>query len=819
MATSRDIRYTAAIDDNPFAAAARRMGAHLQGLQGQQAAAGRSWGVVAEGMQAQFGQVTQSVAGGVASMGGHFGSLLEAFGRTRAGLGALVTVAAGLAATKAVSATAAMTESTMDLARVLGSSTNEAQVWRVALQDVGSSQEELEAAAKGMSRQLREGEKDMQAMGLQTRDAQGNFRPLSDMMTDALRILNGYAEGHDRALAAQELFGRGVGASSKLLLVNGEALEEARATVADFGLEVGANAVESWKAWDAATDRTTFGLQGMAKSVGSILMPVLTDLLRMFNSALPAALVIVRGAVGGLATAFHLVKNGVVVVWELINAFVVSVAEPIRAVVEALGRVMVGDFAGAAAQIKGIPRVITAAWSSAMTEIADSSEATREKIAAIWAPDVVAGAPIGARGTNTYKPPPKKPEAEKSEMPLFEAALAQIKLNAAQQDALREYGKAQELEYWRTILENTSLAGKDRVSILRKVAELEVGLLRERAKVAQDLGRVELDQWRERELGRLALEEDAARTAQELGQSTMAALLAQEEGFELRRQAIKRQALEASLANLDPERDPVKRAEINAQIEALELAHQLRIQQIRGSVAKQSAAEQAAIWEDLGSRMSGLWDAGINAMMQGTLRWSNAVRAIGAELLGWTAGIVKRQVVTWVFGENAKTAATQAGVLQRWAAESWASAKSVALWAATAVKNIMVSAWEAMAGAWKAIVGIPYVGPFLAPAAAAAAFAGVSAIASNVLSAEGGFDIPRGVNPIVQLHEEEMVLPRAQANAVRSLAEGGGRAGAGAGEDVRVSIQAHPMPGNYFIVHQTQLVAAIRQARRDGHPV
>ena len=41
-------------------------------------------------------------------------------------------------------------------------------------------------------------------------------------------------------------------------------------------------------------------------------------------------------------------------------------------------------------------------------------------------------------------------------------------------------------------------------------------------------------------------------------------------------------------------------------------------------------------------------------------------------------------------------------------------------------------------------------------------------------SAEGGYDIPGGVNPMTQLHEKEMVLPRAQANVIRDLAKDGG---------------------------------------------
>lgn len=130
---------------------------------------------------------------------------------------------------------------------------------------------------------------------------------------------------------------------------------------------------------------------------------------------------------------------------------------------------------------------------------------------------------------------------------------------------------------------------------------------------------------------------------------------------------------------------------------------------------------------------------------------------------------VGKKVKAWLFGEAEQTVATKTGTAARAAIEGAAALKSVALWAWTAAKNIMTSAWEAMAAAWKAIVGIPVVGPVLAPIAAAAAFAGVSKLAKNVASAEGGYDIPKGVNPLVQAHEEEMILPRQYANVIRSM--------------------------------------------------
>jgi hypothetical protein len=324
--------------------------------------------------------------------------LLESVGATRLGFVALVGAAAGLAASKAVAATAEMTEQAMDLARVLGSSTNEAQAWRLALEDVGAQQSDLEGAARGLARQLKEGEADMQAMGLQTRDTAGQLRPMNELLVDAIEVLNQHKEGADRALAAQQLFGRGVDTSSKLLLVNRDTLQEATQTMGELGLEVGAKAVAAWKDYDAATDRAGFGLKGLANTAGTVLMPALTDLIKAFNAAMPAAITVVRGALGGLVTAFEGLKNGVVIVWETLKAFVVSVVEPVRAVGEALGRLMVGDFRGAAEQIRAVPATITTAWSQAMERIAENSQRTRDRIGAIWSGDSAATNCAGSIG-------------------------------------------------------------------------------------------------------------------------------------------------------------------------------------------------------------------------------------------------------------------------------------------------------------------------------------------------------------------------------------------------------------------------------------
>ncbi len=70
----------------------------------------------------------------------------------------------------------------------------------------------------------------------------------------------------------------------------------------------------------------------------------------------------------------------------------------------------------------------------------------------------------------------------------------------------------------------------------------------------------------------------------------------------------------------------------------------------------------------------------------------------------------------------------------------------------------------------------------------------------STASAAGGYDIPSGVNPMTQLHEEEMVLPAKYANAIRDMSGGGGATPQTAPKnDVRIiNVQDMSQVGDYL---------------------
>lgn len=189
----------------------------------------------------------------------------------------------------------------------------------------------------------------------------------------------------------------------------------------------------------------------------------------------------------------------------------------------------------------------------------------------------------------------------------------------------------------------------------------------------------------------------------------------------------------------------------------------------------------------------------VNGMLQGTQRMSDIIRNVLRNIAAQYASTLVQVGLDWVKAEILKTWATLTGVKTRTAAEKAGAAATTSTNAETATTSIGAKAWEAAAGVYASIAQIPYVGPFLAPAMAIAAAATVLGFVGKIASASGGFDIPSGINPVTQLHEQEMVLPAHIANPLRGmLAAGGGFGGAAPtinvyamdSKDVRRSLQS-----------------------------
>jgi hypothetical protein len=342
----------------------------------------------------------------------------------------------------------------------------------------------------------------------------------------------------------------------------------------------------------------------------------------------------------------------------------------------------------------------------------------------------------------------------------------------------------------------------------------QLAMQREHASARRNIANIERAAAEQDQLDTVTSQERAAELQRNLG------LITQQQLLEVRARSIeqRRQIEEqAKLAELEAEKggvnDPVRVAQLQAEIAAIK-------QRFRGLKADNDGAQKVDQADPLnaifGTSQQAL-QGGLQSMVSnmkltlGGIR--DVARSIGGSIVqelvtkplaAFIVGGARKVAMAWFFGEGEVAANAAAG------------AQKVAIEGSVSLSVIAMRAYQAAAGAYAAIAAIPYIGPVLAPIAAGVALAGAIAFAKNIFSAEGGFDIPKGMNPMVQAHSNEMILPSKHADTMRALSDlhlSGNLAGGGGGGTVE--IKATPMAGDFFMVHRAQLVKALKASGRN----
>lgn len=380
---------------------------------------------------------------------------------------------------------------------------------------------------------------------------------------------------------------------------------------------------------------------------------------------------------------------------------------------------------------------------------------------------------------------PKKtaPDAPDSYMAYYREMLAEEERAQTILTQGREYGKAEELAFWQFILANAEATGKDRVSILRRTAELETDIVRQAARQKRELDLEAINGAGELASARLEAERAAAESLLATGEITAAQMLAMDASFEERRYQIRLVATQQRLQLLasDPDSNPAERRRLQTEIELLEVEHQQRLAGIKGAQKADALAPALNVWASI--------EQSSQKSIEGILGRTQSLRQGLAGI--WAA--IRGSVIT----ELAKIGVAK---LAAFAKERLMT-----------VAEIGMNATKAGAGAAASQAAIPVVGPALALAAMATILAAVGGLSARVPSAERGWSIPAGVNPLTQLHEQEMVLPKAEANAVRDMAGGGG------GSQLPQIVLQGYRHGNFFITEIAALAKALEHGQRNFH--
>lgn len=398
--------------------------------------------------------------------------------------------------------------------------------------------------------------------------------------------------------------------------------------------------------------------------------------------------------------------------------------------------------------------------------------------AAAAKPATVKGLKKGKGAEDDSKKKKAKEAADPSFMSYYEGALDEAKRVASEEDALREYSKQKELAYWRNLLQYAQLSASDRLSITRKVADLEVAIRREGALQARALADEERAGSMQLALGAVEVRRAANKLALDSDKITRQQYVAgememQAQIFQIQSAALKERM---QLALKDPNSTPAERARLNNELLQLEQQFQINRTQIVSQLYQKQDQQNTALFTGMANSFS----TSLEAMLLQAKTFQDAMRTLWNGL----AAVFIRVLITEPLGQwiamQAKMLAAKLGFgTAAAAADTATSAATVATKGAEASAVIGAEGAKAGAGAAASQAAIPIVGPGLAIAAMVATLAAVLALRSNLKSAAGGYDVPKGLNPMVQIHEEEMVLPKNLARGVRSMVAGGGDEGGG----------------------------------------
>lgn len=269
---------------------------------------------------------------------------------------------------EAIQASQEFVLSTDRFARTLGISTESASALRLALDTVGVSTETYDAVNQRMTMRLRTNEERFQALGVVTRDANGQLLNGQQIITNAGNALLKFKEGTDRNLAATELFGRGWVQVQEILRLNQAAMDDAGQTARDLGLAMSRDDVEAAHAYQKAMADAEAVVKGMGMAIFREMLPQLTAMAKWFREEGPNAIEKTRQALLALMGAQSATASGFEIVWISIKAALQQISVAIIAL---------GDPATSNA------RTARDAWKRAFEQINDIGQTAGEQIVAI----------------------------------------------------------------------------------------------------------------------------------------------------------------------------------------------------------------------------------------------------------------------------------------------------------------------------------------------------------------------------------------------------------------------------------------------------
>ncbi len=708
------------------------------------------------------------------------------------------------------------------LSKQLGITTEEASILNVALAATRNTTDTMSVASSMITRTLRTNEAAFKALHVETRDGNGNYRTTLDLMMDVNSSLSKLKGGIDQNAAGMAIYGRKWDEVRGLVRLTESQLEHAKKRAEELHLIVGPEGIKQMAAYKQAQVDMKETMHSVEIMIGNAVMPTLIQLGAWFNSIGPQSVEIFKGALNGIITFFQYVVLGAITLYETLKWVINNIITSATTLANVFSKIMDGDFRGAWESAKAGWKEAGDTSEQTLKRITTAANSTNDAVAKLW----------GLKKTNTQQSivpdgehydAAKEPKNKKSESRIsaWEADLEEIKM------ANKEFWDddiAGDRNYWSQLLATADLSAEERIAIRRKLFEFDKKAAHEALATTVEALKIEADAalrggeeriaiaertaaailtahngnkeakeyqaaLREiqkmqmeheadqrkradmladhlRELSNIetSIERDKVNNLKAIGALSDSQAIAAETDLLAKEQANDRNALETKLANA--RQGSVEEQQLMNQLEAMQARHAQQM----GQLNMQAANAASKPWRDMITGIGQAFQNTITNMIMYGGRFGDIMRKLSIAVVGaMVSGFVKmgvewaqQQIMMTLFGQTQEQA--------RVAARAAAAAETYGV---TAMRNVALTTSEtavASMGAASAVAPIPIVGPAMA-AAAAAEMSALGAGYIAMASAAGGYDIPSGINPVVQTHANEMILPANLAEKVRNMTD------------------------------------------------
>ena len=783
-----------------------------------------------------FGNATKGMEG-FKGAGEGLGSLIEGLGGALTGIGAML--AGGAIFAEGIKAAQEEAAEVRNLMNSLGMTAEEASKMKIALELVGISAEEYVGIAMKFDMMLRKNEEGLKKLGVVTRDQNGHLLAQDLLLKNAANTMMEYKAGTDRNAVAMALLGRSAAEAFKLLKLNDGVKERAAELAEKLGEIMTDEELENVKRYKMEMAATGVAIDAFSENLGGAVMPGLTKMAQAFMEIVMSVMPAIKAAfdlLGDTVSALgDIVKSTVDSIVELLNYLAGKTSETvgnsipgdwltwenvlksIRTTILALKEIIVMTIdalvlgtkqllafqdavAGAAADVvmlRDPSAGLKARWKEAM----DAGKEWNEKqvamekrfsseLEAIWFKRDEAEK--RAKGGNKdYTGQDKKDKAgngkgDKGRMSAWAEEIDQLRYRYMLEHDLREMSKEDELAEWEKIKQRHKLTSQERLEISRRESRLRIEILKDEKRQQEAMAAESIQSERELSLGRVAVDEENAKVAYDLHQSSFDEYQNQLVQFEDRRYEIEKAALER-LIELDAQdpRNAVKVQQERSKLLVLEQQHGLKYLQIVNATTREASKK----WQELFKSLNDGFSRSLAGFIVGTQNLQQMMSGIYQTLLQSLVDFVAKQIA--------------AGI------------ESLVFHKAVATEEIPRHAAVAASEAAESVAGTPVVGPELAAAAYASTF---SMVMGGMAFAAQGYDIPAGVNPITQLHQREMVLPAPYADLIRGMAEKRGQPQPSPSQEVNLHVSAIDGQSvrRFMVQNKAELVRGLREAARNG---